>query len=164
MLSEAEFRYHVSVWRKFVSKLLIKLLKVSQVPIHIYIYIYIYRELNKADHCAGLGRKRSSSWIAHNLTHIIENSGYPFLFNGTFDGVVKAGTVGCGFFFFWASISRDRECNPIWKRIAHACLRCEPNVTVVCTELRGAKGLTRAIRSCIHYKTIRINSDHGVLL
>ena len=33
MLLEAEFRYHVSVWRKFVSKLLIKLLKVSQVPI-----------------------------------------------------------------------------------------------------------------------------------
>ena len=44
MLSEAEFRYHVSVWRKFVSKLLIKLLKVSQVPIHIYIYIYIYMQ------------------------------------------------------------------------------------------------------------------------
>ena len=43
MLSEAEFRGHVSVWRKFVAKSLIGLHKVSPSSyIHAYTYIYIY--------------------------------------------------------------------------------------------------------------------------
>ena len=42
MLSEAEFRYHVSVWREFVAKSLIYFSKCHQVPIFMLIFILIF--------------------------------------------------------------------------------------------------------------------------